>query len=262
MTAERVRARVFGEVADDYEAFRPDYPAALVDDVLGYAGLGEAAALEVGAGTGKATVAFAERGVAVTAIEPDEAMARVLRRRVAGFPQVAVRVAAFEDFAPPQRYGLLFCAQAWHWTDPAVRWERAAAALAPGGALALFWNGDRPADPEVLAAIVTAHRAHAPGIDPAVEVDPGPVEAGLFTAWPYTELASLPHFGDLSVPTYHRERHLSTEEYVSYLSTKSAYRMLDSQARATLFRAIVDSAGPRVILDLGTALYLARRTTA
>lgn len=109
---------------------------------------------------------------------------------------------------------------------------------------------------------MAAHRTHAPGIDPAVEVDPGPVEAGLFTAWPYTELARLPHFGDLSVPTYHRERHLSTEEYVSYLSTKSAYRMLEPQARATLFRAIVDSAGPRVILDLGTALYLARRTAS
>ncbi|WP_460492072.1 hypothetical protein [Dactylosporangium cerinum] len=59
--AGRVRARVFGEVADDYERFRPDYPPALIDDVLAYAGLDGAAALEVGAGTGKATVAFAER---------------------------------------------------------------------------------------------------------------------------------------------------------------------------------------------------------
>jgi SAM-dependent methyltransferase len=259
MTAERVRARVFGEVADEYERVRPDYPPALVDDVLAYARLGGAPALEVGAGTGKATVAFAERGVAVTAIEPDAAMADVLARRVAGRPGVAVEVFPFEDYAPRQRFGLLFSAQAWHWTDPAVRWERAASALAPGGALALFWNRDRPADPEALAAIVAAHRVHAPAIDTDVEVDPEPTpEAELGAFWPRTDLERLPEFGDLSERLYRRDRTLSTMDYVAYLSTKSAYRMLGGQARADLFGAIAGSVGDRVTLVVDTMLYLAR----
>ncbi|MFC4999590.1 class I SAM-dependent methyltransferase [Dactylosporangium cerinum] len=258
--AGRVRARVFGEVADDYERFRPDYPPALIDDVLAYAGLDGAAALEVGAGTGKATVAFAERGVAVTALEPDEAMARVLARRVAGHPDVTVEVGAFEDYRPPQPFGLLLSAQAWHWTDPAVRWQRAAATLAPGGTLALFWNGGRPADPDVRAAIVAAHHAHAPDIDTAVEIDPEPTqEAELATSWPGTDLRALPQFGALSERLYQRERTLSTVDYVAYHSTKSACRMLSEQTRAKLFQAILDTAGEQVTLTVETILYLARR---
>ncbi|WP_327002314.1 methyltransferase domain-containing protein [Dactylosporangium sp. NBC_01737] len=230
------RARVFGAVADEYDRIRPGYPTALIDDVLAYAGPGGAPALDVGAGTGRATVAFAERGVAVTAVEPDEAMAAVLARRVAGHPDVTVEVAAFEDYAPRQPFGL------------------------PGGALALFWNGHRPADPDTLAAIVAAHRTHAPGIDTAVEIDPEPTtEAELAVSWPRTELDLLPQFGELSERLYRWERKLSTVDYVAYLSTKSANRMLTERTRADLFGAIVDSAGPYVTLSMETLLYLARR---
>ncbi|WIM93016.1 class I SAM-dependent methyltransferase [Actinoplanes oblitus] len=260
MTTERVRARVFGEVAHEYDRIRPDYPPGLIDDVLAYARLDGAPALEVGAGTGKATVAFAGRDVAVTAVEPDEAMAAVLTRRLAGHPNVVVEVTPFEDYAPRQPFGLLFSAQAWHWTDPAVRWQRAASALAPGGALALFWNGDRPADRTVLAAILSAHHTHAPDIDTAAEVAPESTpEAELGAYWPRTDLDRLPQFGDFSERLYQRERTLSATDYVSYLSTKSAYRMLTEQARTDLFQAITDSVGTHVTLIVETALFLARR---
>ena len=66
-------------MADLYDHARPSYPSALVDDVLDYAGAVAAAtvrALEVGAGTGKATALFAARGLNVLAIEPSAEMAR------------------------------------------------------------------------------------------------------------------------------------------------------------------------------------------
>jgi SAM-dependent methyltransferase len=256
MTVERVRARVFGEVADEYDRVRPDYPPALVDDVLAYAGLNGSPALEVGAGTGKATLAFAERGVAVTAVEPDPAMARL----IAAHPNIGVEVCPFEEYVPGKRFGLLFSAQAWHWTDPLVRWQRAADALAPGGTLALFWNGDRPADPRMLSALLAAHRTHAPEIDTTSEIQPEPsVEAELARYWPGTELRQLPGFGDHEQRLYVREWALSTEDYVSYLGTRSAYRMLTEQAREAVFGAILASIGPRVRLTVETALYLARR---
>ncbi|MEV0393391.1 class I SAM-dependent methyltransferase [Polymorphospora rubra] len=255
--AERVRARVFGEVADEYDRIRPGYPTALVDDVLDHARLAGAPALEVGAGTGKATVAFAERGVALTAIEPDEAMAEVLRRRVAGRPDVTVAVTAFEDHRPDRPYSLLFSAQAWHWTDPASRWRRAAAALAPGGTLALFWNGDRPADPAVTAALREVHRAHAPQILPDVE----PVhDSPLAAAWPREELVARTEFGDLSERLYRWERTLTAQDYTANLATQSVYRLLDEDTRAGLFRAVTDVLGERIVVSMATALYLARRS--
>jgi len=53
------RALSFGSAAWEYERFRPAYPGAVVDEVLAYAGHAVATALEIGAGTGKATRMFA-----------------------------------------------------------------------------------------------------------------------------------------------------------------------------------------------------------
>lgn len=48
---------------------------------------------------------------------------------------------AFETWQPPlgQRFDLVFAATAWHWIDPAVRYQRAFDFLRPGGHLA-FWS--------------------------------------------------------------------------------------------------------------------------
>ena len=56
------------------------------------------AALEIGAGTGKATRLFAERGVTVTATEPDAAMLAELRKHVPA-NVITVQV-GFEDLRP------------------------------------------------------------------------------------------------------------------------------------------------------------------
>src|SRR5437763_10771736 len=80
----RERARVFGEVAGDYADVRAGYADELVTAVFDYLGRVSERVVEPGAGTGKATEAFAARGVPVTCVEPDPAMARVLRGRLPG----------------------------------------------------------------------------------------------------------------------------------------------------------------------------------
>jgi len=76
------RSTSFGAVAAAYERFRPGYPAELFDTAMRYACRPIRAALDIGAGTGKATRLFAERGVTVTATEPDAAMLAELRKHV------------------------------------------------------------------------------------------------------------------------------------------------------------------------------------
>src|SRR5256885_14140457 len=185
-----MRSRVFGEVADVYERVRPGYPDALVADVLDYARLDPAPALEVGAGTGKATIAFAARSVPVTALEPDPAMAALLVRQ--HLPGVTVVPAAFEEYRPPRPFGLLFSADAWHWMDPAVRWQRAAAALRERGTLALFWHEERFADDAVGTAFSGVHRRYAPDLLAEVLT---PQMENLTETWPYTELRTRAEFG-------------------------------------------------------------------
>ena len=92
------RSTSFGAVAAAYERFRPGYPAELFDTVMRYARRPIRAALEIGAGTGKATRLFAERGVTVTATEPDAAMLAELRKHVPA-NVITVQV-GFEDLRP------------------------------------------------------------------------------------------------------------------------------------------------------------------
>jgi len=149
-----VRALVFGEVAHDYDRVRPGYPAQLFDDVLAFARLEDGGpVLDIGAGTGRAALALAARGAAVTALEPDPAMAAVLSAKA----DISVEVATLESFAPAaNQFGLATAAQSWHWTDPATRHEKVAALLRREGALALFWNRDWLADKVTVAESVFA----------------------------------------------------------------------------------------------------------
>src|SRR5215831_14247247 len=108
---------VFGRVAERYDRVRPSYPSALVDDVIALAAGGRG--LEVGAGTGKATLMFARRGIAVDAVEPSAEMASIARRRCADFPDVTISEVDFEDWDGDRHaYALVFSAQAWHWVAP------------------------------------------------------------------------------------------------------------------------------------------------
>ena len=57
--ADRSRAESFGSVAEQYDRYRPSYPAALIDDLVAPR---PADVLDVGCGTGKAAVLLAARG--------------------------------------------------------------------------------------------------------------------------------------------------------------------------------------------------------
>jgi trans-aconitate methyltransferase len=145
-----VRALSFGAVAEAYERFRPGYPAELLDLVMAYAGGPIRTALEIGAGTGKATRLFAQGGIAVTATEPDAAMLAELRKHLPA--NVTTVQAAFEDLTPDSSYDLVYSAAALHWTNPEGRWARMAALVRPGGVFASFGVPIQLADPALIEA--------------------------------------------------------------------------------------------------------------
>ena len=76
------------------------------------AGASRRTLLEIGCGTGKATLSLAIRGLRVVAVEPDPDMARVARANTAG-RRVAIRVSRFEEWHPkPASADLIFAAYA------------------------------------------------------------------------------------------------------------------------------------------------------
>ncbi len=188
------RALSFGAVAANYEKHRPGYPEQLADRVLGYAGRPVRTALEIGAGTGKATRLFAGRGIEVTATDPDAAMLAELAKHVP--PSARIVVGAFEELALTETYDLVFAAASLHWTEPAGRWSRIAALLEPGGVFASFGGQLRLADAGLEDAVRAARADFLP--DDSVASPDG---------WPGTELSASSHFNDVQQSVLERPRH-------------------------------------------------------
>jgi SAM-dependent methyltransferase len=122
----------FEELVDDYDAARPSYPPALYDGLP----LSGASVLELGAGTGIASVELARRAgsLVVTDLGP-RMLARGLTKHSS--PGVVARAERL-PFASSS-FDLVCGAQMWHWTDPPAAPE-VARVLRPGGRLALWWN--------------------------------------------------------------------------------------------------------------------------
>jgi SAM-dependent methyltransferase len=252
---EREQRLVFGEVADDYDEVRADYPVELVDAIFEYGGGVPDRVLEIGAGTGKATAAFRVRGVPVTCVEPDPAMAAVLHSR---YPDVPVEPCRFEDWTPPPGgVPVLACAQAWHWMDHERRLQLAHRALAPGGVLALFGHRYGIADPALEHDLNGAYARHAPELLNLPDSGPPPA-----VHWMALELAGTPLFTDLQTRQFQRVEPYPTQRYRRLLQTFSPYRLLESDRRRVLLHAIgevVDAHGGVVQHQLDTELVLARR---
>lgn len=145
------RRASFDSAAQRYNAARPSYPDEVIDWIIEQAGIEtDELILEIAPGTGQATVKFLERGYSVHCVELGANMARLLTEKCAGYP-MTVDVSPFESWAPtkPVHPRMIVCATAFHWLDPAVRYQKCFDLLPPGGVLALLWNqapsNDHPA---------------------------------------------------------------------------------------------------------------------
>src|SRR5260370_5272782 len=91
----------FDQDSDLYDKARPNYPEPIFDDLVAIGGLQpEAAVLELGCGSGKATVPLAKRGCRIVCIELGENLAAVARRNLVEFSSVEVITSAFESWEP------------------------------------------------------------------------------------------------------------------------------------------------------------------
>jgi SAM-dependent methyltransferase len=248
------RSLSFGSVAAAYERFRLGYPEELVDRIVEYAGHPVRTALEVGAGTGKATRVFASRGIAVTATEPDEDMLVELRRHVAD--SVATVQGTFEELRLGATYDLVFAAASFHWTQSEGRWSRVAALLEPGGVFASFGGAPHLADPAVEEAFREARSGFVED-DDIRSPDGTPRDDPM--QWPGTELGRSDLFTDVRQVVIERRSTVSAEQYIGHLSTVSAYLVLPESDREAVLRTILDVLPERVDVTADLTLHLARR---
>lgn len=144
-------ARTFDASAGIYDQARPGYPEAMFDDLVRLSGIPDGGRiLEIGCGTGKATVPLARRGYRILALEPGPNLAAVARRNLQPFPAAEVLNTSFEDWEPgPRAFDLVIAASSFDWLDPEVKYPKSKDILRPGGCAAVFanWQIETP-DPE------------------------------------------------------------------------------------------------------------------
>src|SRR5581483_8419798 len=114
-----------------YDEARPGYPEALFDDVVALSGIpAQGRVLEIGCGTGKATVPMARRGYRILGIELGANLAAVARRNLEPYPQAQIYTGTFEDWPGEQEgFDLALSATAFHWIDPAISYQKTAQSL-------------------------------------------------------------------------------------------------------------------------------------
>lgn len=250
----------FDRAAEDYQRTRPICPRQLFDDLIQLTGL-EAGGrvMEIGCGTGQATVPLAERGLTVTAVELGAELAAIARRRLTGFPAAEVVTCSFEDWPPPgAAFDAVVAVNSLHWIDPELRYSKPYGLLRSGGAMAVagclwaqaadagrFWtdvqedyravefDGSPPPPPEQIGP------RHFP-----------PEAGGLFE-----EVASL---------RYPFQLRYSADDYLANLATQSGTHALGEAHGADFLarvrRRLESLGGPQLTATFVGYLTIGRRT--
>ncbi len=254
----------FGRVAELYDRARPSYPPAAVDAVIEF---GQLAApmriVDVGAGTGKATVLFAERGLGVVGLEPSPEMARVARTNCARFPAVEIVETEFEQWEPRERFSALVSVQAWHWIEPEVRYRKADQALAPGATLAAIWMVPDWESCRLQAALSAVYRRHAPELAPSFPMHPDSEPARLTGDWP-AEIEGSKTFDAPTVLLHPWTRDYRGSEYTALLQTHQDHILLEPNRRSQLLDGItgvIDGADDGFQMPFVTYVCLARHVS-
>jgi SAM-dependent methyltransferase len=230
---ERLRF-TFGSVAEQYDRARPSYPAAVYDDLAEIAGLEPGArVVEVGPGTGKATVELLRRGYVVTGVELSPDLAGIARRNA---PGAEIIVTEFEHWQPETAgFDAIVATAAYHWIAPDHRYTKPLTLLKPDGALAVV-HGRHVLPPDGDPLWVEVQEDYD-AVVPHPDNGPPPPPEEIPDEWG-------DEFRDSAVfERVEQRRHLqplvyTADELVDLLGTFSENIALPPEQRAELFRRI------------------------
>ncbi|MFK0223766.1 class I SAM-dependent methyltransferase [Streptomyces vinaceus] len=256
----RERGDSFENLSHIYTAGRPSYPREFIESLTSPAsGAPGAHVLEVGAGTGQATVQLAQLFDRVTAIDPGRQLCQQTQERMTGQKHVDVYESYFEDWVGKGPYDCVFSASAFHWTDPSRSYALARQILKPGGKLAFvtyseligdqLWEGRCQDIRNMFKREVPHHKGPRFGTRTAEDVSAGLAEhlGSIGQALEFVEFgkpleaAQVPvsdMFGSVTVKFEVQQRHYDAEGFVAALESYGAFRRMNDSARASLKKAV------------------------
>jgi SAM-dependent methyltransferase len=208
------RAASFGATAPDYERGRTGYP----DEAVSWLVAGARRIVDLGAGTGKLSVALSGRNNhEVLALEPQHPMVLQLRLSAPG----ALSACSTAEAIPvrPRWAQAVTVAQAFHWFDQQRAVPEIRRILTPGGLLGLIWN----VRDESVDWVAELTRLAGPENSAATRAS----------------LDKLPGFAPFEVRSWSTSQTLNRAALLAHIRSRSNVATLNESARARVLGEVV-----------------------
>jgi SAM-dependent methyltransferase len=240
-TQQGILRSTFDQVPDLYDRARPTYPPQVFHDLVALAELpAKARLVEIGCGTGQATLPLAERGFAITCVELGGQLAAFARHKLASFASVDVINTNFEGWQPPHaEFDAVVAFTAFHWIDPEVRYTKAADLLRERGKLVIVSAQHvLPPDGDPFFLDVQQDYDAVVPDDPKTKTgaDGPPHPDGVADL--AKEIAASGRFRNLGTRRYLWDVPYTADEYIALLNTYSGHLAFDDKTREQLLTRI------------------------
>ncbi|MBU3128648.1 class I SAM-dependent methyltransferase [Clostridium tagluense] len=248
------QSEVFDLASDYYDKFRPSYPQELINCIISETGIKtDSTILEIGAGSGKATELFVNKGFNMYCIEPGENLAAVALKKFGPTRQVEYCTCRLEDWKEKKDYfHLAISAQAFHWVPKPIGFLKCASALKSKGFIGLFWNlyltYNEPIDAELSETGMFLLQSEA-SCEERIKSHT-------------QEIKSSGCFKEAIVYRFPWSQIYTADEYIGFMKTCNGYLSAsenDRQAAEVKVREIINGYGGFIVRQYLCVLFLAQK---
>lgn len=250
----------FDESASFYDKYRPSYPKEVINSIISISRIGDKAKiLEIGAGSGKATELFVNRGYNLTCIELGKNLAQKGIEKFKDTGQVEYIVGRFEEVnGLEDDYDLAISAQAFHWVEKPLGFKKLSETLKPNSYCALFWNkyiNDGSTLANELSEICKEYGVlymlnHKELIEASEKEIKGIEESGFFNNIRFIE--------------YPWQQEQNLEEFINFLSTGNGYIGMNDERKKELkvkLNDIFEKNGGKITRQFNCILYIFQKVS-
>jgi SAM-dependent methyltransferase len=230
-----VSSSSFNDAAKYYDEVRPGYPDLLYEDIMNKSHIPEGGTiLEIGCGTGQATLPLAKRGYKIICVEQGANLIKIAKKKCQGLDVTFIND-SFESWTPLKTgFDLVISATAFHWINPNIGFPKVTKLLKDDGYIAFFWNLHPKPYTEFFIEVQSIYQRLVPEWftpqkrpvleDRIKELNEDIKKSNLFKEQSYTQ--------------YKWSRIYSADNYIKLLDTYSDHRQLDENRRNALYENI------------------------
>ncbi len=219
--------------ANDYN-IRPGYPEKLYKDIMSISKITKSdKILEIGCGTGQATVAFAKFGFNILCIDIGKNLCKLTAENCKEYKNVRIENISFEDLqSEANTFNFIYSASAFHWIPYGIGIPKAAILLKNFGCLAIFRNHHHRPFTGFFEESQTIYDKYF-----RKSAETNKINKGLsFEA----QIKKNKLFKSLEIIEYRWEKTFKADDYIKLLNTYSGNIVLDKKVKTKFYSDIYD----------------------